>query len=66
MLQVTEWFCFPGMGDKSEFALEVCDALSRRRGVDIETGLTLEEVKLFWEDMTKKDLDARLQIFFDM
>ncbi|KAM7278921.1 hypothetical protein ACFE04_006055 [Oxalis oulophora] len=55
-----------GMGDSKEFAGEVFDALARRRKVDATNGITKEELKMFWEDMTKKDYDCRLQIFFDL
>lgn len=54
------------MGESTEFSVEVFEALARRRKVNTENGITKEEVRMFWEDMTKKDLDARLQIFFDM
>ncbi|MFS7943020.1 putative NAD(P)H oxidase (H(2)O(2)-forming) [Helianthus anomalus] len=55
-----------GMGDSIEFAGELYDAMARRRNIDGEEGLTKEQVREFWEEMTKKDLDARLSIFFDM
>ncbi|KAI4388960.1 hypothetical protein MLD38_001242 [Melastoma candidum] len=56
-----------GMGDTLEFAGELFDALARRREVaDSENGITKPQLRTFWEDMTKKDLDSRLQIFFDM
>ncbi|XP_044466376.1 putative respiratory burst oxidase homolog protein H [Mangifera indica] len=55
-----------GMGESKEFSMELFDALARRRQIDAENGITKEQVRLFWEDMTKKDLDLRLQIFFDM
>ncbi|KAJ0911604.1 putative NAD(P)H oxidase (H(2)O(2)-forming) [Helianthus annuus] len=55
-----------GMGDSIEFAGELYDAMARRRNIDGEEGLTKEQVRDFWEEMTKKDLDARLSIFFDM
>ncbi|CAH8380782.1 unnamed protein product [Eruca vesicaria subsp. sativa] len=55
-----------GMGDTLEFAGEVYEALSRRRRINTENGIDKEQLKLFWEDMIKKDLDCRLQIFFDM
>ncbi|KAJ0084102.1 hypothetical protein Patl1_30817 [Pistacia atlantica] len=55
-----------GMGESKEFTFELFDALARRRQVDTENGITKEQVRIFWEDMTKKDLDLRLQIFFDM
>ena len=49
-----------------EFAGEVYEALGRRRQIETESGIDKEQLKLFWEDMIKKDLDCRLQIFFDM
>ncbi|ESQ37429.1 hypothetical protein EUTSA_v10003051mg [Eutrema salsugineum] len=55
-----------GMGDTLEFAGEVYEALGRRRKINTENGIDKEQLKLFWEDMIKKDLDCRLQIFFDM
>ncbi|XP_010520317.1 PREDICTED: putative respiratory burst oxidase homolog protein H [Tarenaya hassleriana] len=55
-----------GMGDTMEFAGEVYDALARRRQIHSENGIDKEQLKMFWEDMSKKDLDCRLQIFFDM
>ncbi|KAF3535921.1 hypothetical protein F2Q69_00019272 [Brassica cretica] len=54
------------MGDTMEFAGEVYEALGRRRQIETESGIDKEQLKLFWEDMIKKDLDCRLQIFFDM
>ncbi|KAI3782389.1 hypothetical protein L2E82_12434 [Cichorium intybus] len=55
-----------GMGDSIEFAGELYDAMARRRNIDAGGGLTKDQVRSFWEEMTKKDLDARLSIFFDM
>ncbi|VYS59469.1 unnamed protein product [Arabidopsis thaliana] len=55
-----------GMGDTLEFAAKVYEALGRRRQIKTENGIDKEQLKLFWEDMIKKDLDCRLQIFFDM
>lgn len=54
------------MAESKEFAGELFDALARRRTINPENGITREELKDFWEDMTNRDLDARLQIFFDM
>jgi len=54
------------MGDTLEFAAKVYEALGRRRQIKTENGIDKEQLKLFWEDMIKKDLDCRLQIFFDM
>ncbi|GFZ17958.1 ferric reductase-like transmembrane component family protein [Actinidia rufa] len=55
-----------GMGDSKEFAGELFDALARRRRIDTGNGINLEELREFWDDMSSQDLDARLQIFFDM
>ncbi|KAK6935953.1 Ferric reductase transmembrane component-like domain [Dillenia turbinata] len=56
-----------GMGGESKaFAGELFDALARRRKFDAANGITLGELRIFWEDMTNQDLDSRLQIFFDM
>lgn len=54
------------MADSKEFAAELFDALGRRRNIDTTTGITKDELRGFWEDMSNRDLDARLQIFFDM
>ncbi|CAJ1798564.1 unnamed protein product [Sphenostylis stenocarpa] len=60
-------FVSMGMGaDSKDFAGELYEALARRRKVCAENGITLDEVRLFWEDMTNKDLESRLQVFFDM
>ncbi|CAH9130289.1 unnamed protein product [Cuscuta epithymum] len=55
-----------GMGDSKEFAGELFDALARRRKIEVENGITIDEMREFWEDMTDQDLDTRLHIFFDM
>ncbi|CAK8541622.1 unnamed protein product [Lathyrus sativus] len=56
-----------GMGaDSKEFAGELYEALARRRNICVENGINLNQVKVFWEDMTTKDLESRLQVFFDM
>lgn len=55
-----------GMGDSKEFATELYETLARRRNVDASNGITIDEMRMFWEDMTSQDIDARLQIFFDM
>ncbi|KAI3432975.1 uncharacterized protein J3R85_007406 [Psidium guajava] len=55
-----------GMGDSKEFAGELFDALSRRRRVNVENGLSKYQLRQFWEDLTNRDLESRLQIFFDM
>ncbi|KAG6432880.1 hypothetical protein SASPL_104470 [Salvia splendens] len=55
-----------GMGDSKEFAGELYEALARRRNIATEKGISLLQLRKFWEDMTNQDLDARLHIFFDM
>lgn len=54
------------MGDGSEFSGELFDALARRKRIDGSNGITLDQVREFWEDLTKEDLDTRIHIFFDM
>ena len=59
--------CSIGMGAESkDFAGELYEALARRRKVCTQNGITLAEARMFWEDMTNKDLESRLQVFFDM
>ncbi|GAB2212201.1 hypothetical protein Droror1_Dr00025552 [Drosera rotundifolia] len=55
-----------GMGDSKEFAGELFDTLARRRNINAANRITVDEMRKFWEDMTSQDIDARLQIFFDM
>ncbi|KAF8006612.1 hypothetical protein BT93_K0806 [Corymbia citriodora subsp. variegata] len=55
-----------GMGDSKEFAGELLEALSRRKKVNVENGISKNQLREFWEDMTNRDLESRLQIFFDM
>ncbi|CAK7324916.1 unnamed protein product [Dovyalis caffra] len=55
-----------GLGDSKEFAGEIFDAIARRKNIFTANGITKDQLKLFWEDMTKQDLDSRLGIFFDM
>jgi dual oxidase len=58
---------YVGMGaDSKDFAGELYEALARRRNINAENGITLNQVRVFWEDMTTKDLESRLQVFFDM
>jgi len=51
---------------ESEFAGELFVALARRRGIEPDSGITKDELKEFWEEMTNQNFDSRLQIFFDM
>jgi len=54
------------MGDCKEFAGELFVALARRRNLEPEDGITKEQLKEFWEEMTDQNFDSRLRIFFDM
>uniref|UniRef100_A0A803LCR6 EF-hand domain-containing protein n=1 Tax=Chenopodium quinoa TaxID=63459 RepID=A0A803LCR6_CHEQI len=54
------------MSDSEEFAGELYDMLARRMKLDTSKGITIDEMRMFWEDMTSQDFDIRLQIFFDM
>uniref|UniRef100_A0A804UFV6 Respiratory burst oxidase homolog protein H n=1 Tax=Zea mays TaxID=4577 RepID=A0A804UFV6_MAIZE len=55
-----------GMADSKEFASEVFVALARRRHINPDDGVTKEQLKEFWEEMTDQNFDSRLRIFFDM
>ncbi|XP_020113878.1 putative respiratory burst oxidase homolog protein H [Ananas comosus] len=55
-----------GMADSKEFAGELFVALARRRNLEPSDGITLDELKEFWEEMTDQNFDSRLRIFFDM
>ncbi|OIV98637.1 hypothetical protein TanjilG_12760 [Lupinus angustifolius] len=56
-----------GMGAESkDFAEELFEALARRRNISVANGATLDQVRVFWEDMSNKDLESRFQLFFDM
>ncbi|KAL6502372.1 hypothetical protein OROHE_024650 [Orobanche hederae] len=54
-----------GMRDSKEFALELFDALSRRRRLNVEK-IGRDELYEFWSQITDQSFDSRLQIFFDM
>ncbi|KAL0289789.1 UNVERIFIED_CONTAM: Respiratory burst oxidaseprotein A [Sesamum calycinum] len=54
-----------GMRDSKEFALELFDALSRRRRLKVEK-ISRDELYEFWSQITDQSFDSRLQIFFDM
>lgn len=58
-------FVSEGMDGSEEFALEVYDALARRRGI-IAAVLTKDELRESWEQLSDQSFDARLQTFFDM
>ncbi|KAL8138781.1 hypothetical protein V2J09_004782 [Rumex salicifolius] len=54
-----------GMKDSKEFALEMFDALSRRRRLKVDK-LSKGELHDYWSQVTDQSFDSRLQIFFDM
>ncbi|CAI9094188.1 OLC1v1029882C1 [Oldenlandia corymbosa var. corymbosa] len=54
-----------GMKDSKEFALEVFDALSRRRRLRVEK-ISRDELYEYWSQITDESFDSRLQLFFDM
>ncbi|XP_074560640.1 putative respiratory burst oxidase homolog protein H isoform X2 [Curcuma longa] len=54
-----------GMGESKEFAGELFVALTRRKSLDAEIGITKDDLKEFWKEMDQ-NFDSRLQIFFDM
>lgn len=53
------------MKDSKEFALELFDALSRRRRLKVDK-ISKEELYEYWSQITDQSFDSRLQIFFDM
>ncbi|GAB2224656.1 hypothetical protein Drorol1_Dr00005421 [Drosera rotundifolia] len=54
-----------GMKDSKEFALELFDALRRRRRSKVEN-ISKEELFEYWSQITDQSFDSRLQIFFEM
>ncbi|KAL1326492.1 hypothetical protein HN51_036594 [Arachis hypogaea] len=54
-----------GMRDSKEFALELFDALSRKRRLTVEK-ISRDELFEYWTQITDQSFDSRLQIFFDM
>ncbi|KAL7122926.1 hypothetical protein ACP275_01G074700 [Erythranthe tilingii] len=54
-----------GMKDSKEFALELFDALGRRRRLKVDK-ISRDELYEFWSQITDQSFDSRLQIFFDM
>lgn len=53
------------MRDSKEFALELFDALSRRRRMKVDK-ISLDDLYEYWSQITDQSFDSRLQIFFDM
>ncbi|KAD6795092.1 hypothetical protein E3N88_05988 [Mikania micrantha] len=54
-----------GMKDSEEFALEVYDAISRKRRFKVDK-ISKDELSDYWSKITDQSFDSRLQIFFDM
>ncbi|KAK9126864.1 hypothetical protein Scep_015710 [Stephania cephalantha] len=54
-----------GISEK-EFAGGLYNTLVRRRDLDPSIGIGKEDLKQFWNEINNQDMDARLQIFFDM
>nr|KYP38126.1 Respiratory burst oxidase isogeny protein A [Cajanus cajan] len=53
------------MKDSKEFALEMFDALSRKRRLRVDK-ISRDELFEFWSQITDQSFDSRLQIFFDI
>ncbi|RRT39565.1 hypothetical protein B296_00035186 [Ensete ventricosum] len=64
-IQLTAGITETGMRDSKEFALELFDALTRRRRLNAER-ISIEELHEFWCQITDQSFDSRLEIFFDM
>ncbi|EPS63122.1 hypothetical protein M569_11665 [Genlisea aurea] len=54
-----------GMKDSTEFAVQLFDALTRRRKLKFDK-ISKDELYEFWSQITDQSFDSRLQIFFDM
>ncbi|XP_011022605.1 PREDICTED: respiratory burst oxidase homolog protein A isoform X2 [Populus euphratica] len=54
-----------GMENSKEFAVELFDALGRRRRLKVDK-ISQDELHEFWSQITDQSFDSRLQIFFDM
>ncbi|CAN8245420.1 unnamed protein product [Cochlearia groenlandica] len=54
-----------GMKDSKEFALELFDALGRRRRLKVEK-ISHDELYEYWSQINDESFDSRLQIFFDI
>ncbi|KAJ7567977.1 hypothetical protein O6H91_01G014200 [Diphasiastrum complanatum] len=54
-----------GMNDSKEFAVELFDALARRKDINSQS-ITKKDLHDFWLQISDQSFDARMQIFFDM
>ncbi|CAL5425795.1 unnamed protein product [Camellia sinensis] len=57
--------CIGMRDDSKEFALELFDALSRRRRLNVDK-ISSDELYEYWSQITYQSFDSRLQIFFDI
>ncbi|KAH9313247.1 hypothetical protein KI387_028282 [Taxus chinensis] len=55
-----------GMEDSAEFAGELLNALARRRGDQTVDWIKLEELRIYWLQITDRSFHSRMQIFFDL
>ncbi|XP_037410192.1 putative respiratory burst oxidase homolog protein J [Triticum dicoccoides] len=55
-----------GMGDMEEFVAELLVAMSRRWHIDPDEGVNKDQLKELWEEVTNRNFDSRLRIFFDI
>ncbi|KAJ4889798.1 Respiratory burst oxidase-like protein C [Raphanus sativus] len=51
--------------DSIDFALELYDALARRRHISTDV-IDGDQLKEFWDQISSQSFDSRLQMFFDM
>lgn len=51
--------------ESNEFAGELFTALARRFDIK-RTSISKDEMEMFWTQISDKNFDSRLQIFFDM
>ena len=59
--------CNAGMSESNEFALELLDALTRRRfGVDKVKWISKEDLHKYWKQISDRSFHSRTQIFFDL
>ncbi|KAG8048889.1 hypothetical protein GUJ93_ZPchr0009g222 [Zizania palustris] len=54
-----------GMVGSEEFAVQIFDALARRRGITAQL-LTKDQFREFWVQLSDAGFDAKLRTFFDM
>ncbi|PIM97759.1 NAD(P)H oxidase [Handroanthus impetiginosus] len=51
--------------NSKEFAVELFDALARRRNIS-SNSITKDQLKDFWDEISDQSFDSQLQTFFDM